>query len=164
MKIPAREPALPVGTITRSTNLLMNNALDIDVVWGGYYASQSGDDDAFTVFRLLDLDQDGYQAALYREKFDKCPTMADVAHHVPFVGHVPMAIGSLLHERNLKLIGRRPLTDEDLEGYMLFLEHQDVPSEERQALTQKLIGFGDQDPVPLTVEEVDGEVMLSVRE
>ena len=142
----------------------MSKAIDIDVVWGGYYASQSVDDDSFTVFRLLDLDQYGYQAALYREKFDRCPTMADVAHLVPFVGHVPMAIGSLLHERNLKLIGRRPLTHQDLEGYMLFLEQHDVPAEERQALAAKLIGFGDQDPVPLTVEEVAGEMIVSVRQ
>ena len=52
----------------------MNNALDIDVVWGGFYASQSEDNDAFTVFPLLDLDQDGYHAALYREKFKNGPT------------------------------------------------------------------------------------------
>jgi hypothetical protein len=142
----------------------VNKAIDIDVVWGGYYASQSEDDDAFTVFRLLDLDQDGYHAALYREKFDKCPTLADVERLVPFVGHVPMAIGSLLHERNLKLIGRRPLTHADLEGSMLFLEHHDVPAEERQALSEKLIGFGNQDLVPISVEEVDGEITLSVRE
>ena len=142
----------------------MNRALNIDVVWGGYYASQSEDDDAFTVFRLLDLDQYGYQAALYREKFDKCPAMADVGHLLPFIGHAPIAIGSLLHARNLKLIGRRPLTHEDLEGYMLYLDMHDVPAEERQALSAKLIGFGDEEPVPLTVEEVAGEVVVSVRE
>ena len=145
-------------------NLIMNKALDIDVVWGGYYASQSEDDHAFAIFRLLDLDRNGYHATLYGERFDRYPTVADVAHLVPLVGHVPMAIGSLLHNRSLKLIGRRPLTREDLEGYMLFLEHHDVPAEERQALSEKLIGFGDQDPVPLTVEGVDGEVTLSVRE
>ncbi len=125
-----------------------NGAVDIDVMWGGYYAARDPEDGKFHVFRLLDFQQEAYHAALFRETFADLPTLAAVTALSPGIGHAPMASGTLLTPP-IQLLGAVPLTPADLEGYLIYLEHGGTSADERSALATRLISFSYEPPLRL---------------
>ena len=58
------------------------------------------------------------------------------------------------------LIDRKPLTPYDLEGYMYYLEEFDVPESKRTELTNSLIDFSNDNPVPLRIYISNGEFQI----
>lgn len=134
---------------------------DIDFLWGGYYASKEEGSDQFGAFRLLDFNRDAYHAALFNEKFDELPTVESLRALSPFIGHVPIDSRALLRERELQLIGGSPLTEEDLEGYMIYLEHHEMSKEERTELANNLLGFSTEPPLRLRLHLVEDELAIT---
>lgn len=148
----------------------MSNPLDLDVLWGGYYASipkdeSSTDERGISVFRLLDLTQDAYHAALYGETFTTVPVLDDLVALGPWLGHAPIALDSLLKGDDIQLIGGKPLTLDDLEGYLYYLEDFGVSEEERNELVQRLLTFSQHEvPTKLRLELVDNALQITERD
>lgn len=147
----------------------MSNPLDLDVLWGGYYASipkdeSSPDESGISIFRLLDFTQDAYHAALYGETFTKMPVLGDLVSLTPWLGHAPIALDSLLSGNDIQLIGGKPLTLDDLDGYLYYLEDFGVSEEERNELIQGLLTFSQHEsPTKLRLEFVDNELRITER-
>ncbi len=142
----------------------MNNILDIDIAWGGYYASVSSENGEVSGFRLLDFNRDAYHAALYSEKFSQLPTLDQVQNLSPFVGHAPIDAKGLLNRDNLQLIDGKPLGRDDLAGYICYLEAHDVPQEDIDGLVNEVIEYSQESPLPLRLQVIAGELVISERE
>ena len=139
----------------------MRKSLDIDIVWGGYYATIPADGGEISVFRLLDFDRDAYHAALFTEKFSTVPELEEIAAETPFIGHAPINARALLNKDECRLIGGKPLTRDDLDGYMCYLQAHEVPQEEMDELAERIIGFSHQPPLSLHLEIVDEELVIT---
>ena len=115
----------------------MKTQLNLDLMWGGYYASLSSENNKVSVFRMLDFNQDVYHAALFAEKFTNTPNLEQLKNLFPFIGHAPIDARSLLHNDDLQMIGHQELSHSDLEGYIYYLEAHNVPQEEVDDLVEK---------------------------
>ena len=138
--------------------------MEIDIQWGGYYASKKSSEHVYSIFRILHFGRYSYQAALFREKFPSLPTLEEVLKLNLFAGHVSIRSTSLLEEENLCLLGGSILTRHDLAGYEYFLEaHGEEQSEIEEVLT-KLIEYSKEPPIKAKLEivgeEIDIEQML----
>jgi hypothetical protein len=143
---------------------VMKVHLDIDILWGGFYASQCVDSREISVFRLLDFNQHAYHAALYKKRFSTLPAEEEIVALSPFIGHVPVDTRALLGKDRPILIGRKPLSPEDLNGYMYYLEDHEVDEDERMSLTQRLIEFSNEPPLKLRLQIVDEELEILNRD
>lgn len=141
----------------------VNEHLDIDVAWGGYYASVSIETNEISVFRLLDFNRDAYHIAIYRETFESIPEKSAVDSLSPFIGHAPLDTRSLLLNKKVVLLGSDPLKREDLEGYMYYLQEFDVSESEREKLIKSLIEFGLEKPILLRLFKVDEKLQIQKR-
>jgi len=112
------------------------------------------------LFRLLDFNRDAYHAALFNENFLEIPSLDKIIALVPFIGHVPIDARGLLNA-NIQLVGGTPLTSEDLEGYMLYLEYHDVSADKRRELTEQLVSFSYEPPLNLHLEIKEDELHIS---
>lgn len=142
----------------------MDTSLDIDIAWGGYYSSLEEDGGKYTIFRLLDFNQDAYHVALYSEKFESPPKEDEVKSLAPFIGHAPIDVRGLLNRKEVLLIGSSPLEKEDLEGYIYYLKEFEVSDQEVEDLVNSLISFSKQEPLALRLLTVDGEFQIQERE
>jgi hypothetical protein len=134
----------------------------IETQWGGYYSSK-GKDNKYTVFRLLDLNKDAYHAQLFTEEFDHTPTFEEVKKLSPYILHVPIALGGILNNVELTLLGYEELSVPDFEGYSEYLRHMGVEDLQIKNLLEKLIGFSKQKPIKISIRKTDGEeVVLSI--
>ena len=138
--------------------------LDIDILWGGFYASQCMESGEFSVFRLLDFNQHAYHAALYKKRFSTIPAEAAIIALSPFIGHVPFDTRELLGKDRPILIGSKPLSLEDLDGYMYYLEDHEVDKDERRSLTQRLIESSNEPPLKLRLQIADEELEILNRD
>ena len=139
----------------------MADRIDIDICWGGYYVSREAEH--FSLFRLLDFNQHAYHAALFKEQFPTIPRLDDVLPLRPFIGHAPIAVEGLLHG-SITLVGAAPLTADDLDGYLFYLEHHDVPADEQSLLSQRLIEFSHSPPMRLSIERQNNGIVITERE
>ena len=139
------------------------NKMDIDLQWGGYYASKEEGRDEYGVFRLLDFNCNAYHITIYREKFAEIPTLEDVLQLSPYIGHAPIDSRALLRERDIHLVGGPVLTEDDLEGYRVYLEHHEVAEDDISELFRNVVGFGMQPPMKLTLTLVNGELDITER-
>ena len=141
----------------------MSDVLDIDVVWGGFYACASQDSDEISVIRLVDFNRDAYHATLFNERFDDIPGPEAIEELSPFVGHVPIDARGLLNYETIALIGRKPLTQSDLSGYMYYLAEFEVSEDEREELADSLIAFSNDAPLALRLYLSEGELQIEER-
>ena len=137
--------------------------LKFDLQWGGYYVSKEETNKQYGVFRLLDFNQDAYQVALFREKFEEVPSMADLQSLTPFVGHAPIDSRALLNNKELYLIGRQELNKDDLDGYQFYLENLEVDEKYINELFERIIDFSKQAPIKLTLKIIDDELNIEER-
>jgi hypothetical protein len=131
---------------------------------GGYYDSRKPDKDEMNIFRLLDLNRDAYHAALFSGKFRELPNLEELFSIRPYIGHAPINLQGFLGERGIHLIGGKLLVPDDLEGYMLHLEHHGVITYKRVELIDKLIELSHEPPLKLRMEVVNNELVISERE
>ncbi len=150
-------------TLTHGQETEVKDFIDIDLSWGGYYASISKDSNEISIFRLLDFNRDAYHIALYKEKFKAIPSEKNLRLLTPLVGHAPIDSRALLNNKSVVLITSKQLSEEDLVGYMYYLEEFEVPTKEREKLSQSLISFGKEPPLPLRLYLVEGELQISQR-
>lgn len=141
----------------------MSDFLDIDLAWGGYYACTSDDSNEISIIRLLDFNRETYHACLFDESFDKTPGPEVIDELSAFVGHVPIDARGLLNNDSVVLIGSRPLTRNDLEGYMYYLAEFEVPEDEMEELAESLIAFSKDQPLALRLSLSDGELQIEER-
>jgi hypothetical protein len=141
----------------------LSEHLEIDIAWGGYYASVSREDNEISVFRLLDFNRDAYHIAMYRETFESIPEKSVVKSLSPFIGHAPLDTRSLLLNKKVVLLGSEPLEREDLDGYMYYLQEFDVSEAEREKLITSLIAFGMESPLPLRLFKTGEELQIQER-
>jgi hypothetical protein len=137
--------------------------IEIDLQWGGYYASKEDGQSEYGVFRLLDFNRDAYHVAILQEKFSEIPSMEEVLRLSPYIGHAPIDSRALLRKQEIHLLGGPVLTEDDLEGYRFYLEHHDVSKDEIHNLFKDIIGFGRKPPMKLTLFLEDGELGISER-
>jgi hypothetical protein len=135
--------------------------MEFDLQWGGYYASREEGEDQYGVFRLLDFNRDAYHVALFKEKFAAVPTLQDVVQLSPVIGHAPFDSKALLRAREIRLLGGTALTEDDLEGYRLYLEHHGVGKDDIDKLFRTVIGFGHQPPMKIMLTLIDGELGIT---
>lgn len=137
--------------------------MDIDVQWGGYYASRDENDEDYTVFRILDFNKDAYHAAIFKEKFTELPDREAIESLTPFVGHAPIDSKALVGKGALSLIYGRELNEDDLIGYRYYLEQFEVEKEEIEELMTTLVGFSKEPPMKLRLGIVEGELTIEER-
>jgi hypothetical protein len=142
----------------------MKSALNMDVLFGGYYTTKEEDSEHYGLFRLLDFSPDAYHAALFSQKFNQVPTIEQLVGLSPFIGHAPIDSRALLREKDLQLIGGAPLTRDDLEGYGIYLEHHGMTKDEIDSLTANLMTWSSEPPIKLRLEIVDDQISISERE
>lgn len=142
----------------------MKNTLELDLVWGGYYACKEQESGKFTLFRLLDFNQESYHYALFSEEFEELPTIEDIKNLKPFIGHIPHGTASLLLCDSLTLIHRKPLTQEDLDGYIYYLSEFNVSKDELDELIKDIIEFSYQMTLPIILYKSNGELQIEKRE
>lgn len=135
--------------------------MDIDISWGGYYASISDDNGEITLFRLLDFNRDDYHIAIYQEKFQSIPSLNEVEDLTPFIRHVPLDSRSILNNKKTLLIGNRHLSKSDLAGYLIYLESFEVPSEDLELLIQSILEYSQEPPLQLRLTLVEEELQIS---
>lgn len=138
----------------------MRKSLDIDIAWGGYYGSIT-DSGEISVFRLLDFNRVAYHTALFTEEFTSFPTVEELVMLSPFIGHAPIDARALLNEAEIRLIGSKPLTLDDLEGYMYYLNDHGDPQEEIDEFAGKIIGLSHEQPLRIHLEIVNDELVIS---
>jgi len=141
----------------------MNEVLDIDLAWGGFYAGISKDNGEISVFRLLDFNQNAYHIAIYKEDFQHIPSEKEILSLSPYIGHAPIDSKGLLNYEKITLINTKQLTSEDLVGYMYYLEEFEVSEKERKELSQSLINYSKEPPLKLRLAIVEGELQISER-
>ena len=141
----------------------MSISLDLDIVWGGYYASIPADGGEISAFRLLDFNRDAYHAALFAEKFTAIPTLDELVTLSPFIGHAPIDARALVRDDKLRLIGGKPLNYDDIEGYMYYLDNCGVPQEEMDELAKKIIAFSHEPPLSIRLKIVGEKLVISER-
>lgn len=141
----------------------MQSSLNIDLAWGGYYASTDSESGHISVFRLLDFNQTAYHAALFKEKFNAPPTLKEMTALSPYIGHAPIDSRGLLRNNDLKLLGCKPLSRDDLEGYAYYLEAHEVTMTEIEELFERILGFTTESPLRLRLEIIDEELVISER-
>lgn len=135
----------------KSQSVVSGKELVIQIQWGGYYTSK--EEDKFGLFRLLDFNKDAYQIQIFREKFDHLPSLEEVKELQPFIWHAPLAVGSLLDDEALTLIGPKVLDDEALSGYGEYLKQMDVTESAIQELFQRLIQYSHEAPTTVKLSE-----------
>ncbi|GAA6186713.1 hypothetical protein [Aliiglaciecola sp. NS0011-25] len=135
--------------------------MDIEISWGGYYASISDEDGEITLFRLLDFNRDDYHIAIYQEKFQSIPTLKEIEGLSPFIGHAPLDSRSLLNNKKVLLIGSSQLSKSDLAGYLFYLENFEVPSEDLEFLIQSILEYSKEPPLQLRLTLVEEELQIS---
>lgn len=143
---------------------MISTLLDIDIAWGGYYASIPEDSGETSVFRLLDFNRDAYHAALFTDKFTTIPTLSELVELSPFIGHAPVDARAFVSNDDLRLIGGKPLTHDDLEGYMYYLNEYGLSKEETDGLVEQIISFSHEPPLSIRLEIVGEELIISERE
>ncbi len=141
----------------------METSLDIELAWGGYYASTDPENGSITVFRLLDFNRDAYHAALFKERFDEMPTLADMTALSPLIGHAPIDARGMVRHENLQFLGSNPLLREDLEGYAYYLEAHEVTAYDIEELFGRILGFSTESPLQLRLELINDELVISQR-
>jgi len=113
----------------------------IDLAFGGWYASTNLETGKVSLFRLLDFNLDAVHVTMYEQTFDAVPSAADVRALSPFIWHAPIDARTLLRDDDLELIGEQPLSAEDLDGYMTYLEAMGMSENERRTRVQELMAF-----------------------
>ena len=141
----------------------MPNHIDIDVVWGGYYACISREKATISVFRIIDFNKDAYHVTLFEEDFDQMPTSENIEALSPFIQHVPFSIDGLFNYDEITLVSRKPLTTKDLTGYQYYLKEMGMHEEAWDEFSEALLGFSSDPPLPLRVTPVDEEVRVEIR-
>ncbi len=119
----------------------MRDSRVMDLAFGGLYASTNIETGKVSLFRLLDFNVDAVHVTMYEQTFDAVPSVADVRALSPFIWHAPIDARTLLRDDDLQLIGEHPLSAEDLDGYMTYLEAMGVSEDERRTLGQELMAF-----------------------
>lgn len=137
--------------------------MNIDIQWGGYYASREEGDTEFGVFRLLDFNRDAYQAAIFKEKFAELPNLEDIMKLSPYIGHAPIDSKALLRPKEIYLLGGQQLAEEDLEGYRFYLEHHEVGEKEIEELLGNVIVFSHEPVLKLTLTLSGDELQITER-
>lgn len=139
------------------------NYVDFDVVWGGYYAAIPKEEDEISIFRLLDFNRDAYHIAMFAEKFNSVPKESEIMNLSPFVGHAPIASKGLLNYKEIVLISSSTLTEDDLVGYMYYLEQFGVSKEDREKLSKDLVAFAKEPPLKLRLSIENDQLKLNER-
>ncbi len=150
---PAAPPPLPDNP--PPAPVVYRTTADLDLAWGGFYASRESETAEFRVFRLLDFVNDAYHATLYKEKFSALPNAAEIATLTPLILHVPMSASDLISQP-VHLCGSEPLTPAALAGYLIYLEQHDVSEADRASLQAKLISLSHDAPLRLTLTVDEG--------
>jgi len=154
---PCEEKSCPM-----EESMPVTNAMDFPVKWGGYYTYKN-EDGKYSIFRLLDLNADAIHYALFSEDFDSRPSASKVKSMTPFIGHVPIAIGSLLYKSEIEVTAHTPLTNDDLDGYAYYLGEFGVEGDELSELKSKLIEFSHKEPLLIHLKMNGDEVEVSVK-
>jgi len=98
---------------------------------GGYFAYKSADNSAYSITRILDIDDSAIHYSIYSEKFVEVPIWEDIKLLLPSIDHVPHAIGALLlHWNDVHLIKLAKLELKDLSSYRIYLHEMGGMSEE----------------------------------
>jgi len=137
--------------------------MDIDLQWGGYYASKESDGSQYGVFRILDFNRNAYHIAIFKEKFDEIPEFSDIEKLSPYIGHSPIDSRALLNEKNVRLLGSKELETDDLEGYSYYLEAHDVDEKEIDELVESLISYSKEPPMKLSLSLNGDELEIEER-
>jgi hypothetical protein len=141
----------------------MRDSRDIEIAWGGYYASTATESGVVSVFRLIDFNREVLHSSLYSEEFGMVPSFHDAASLTPFVRHVPIDARTLLRDDDLQFLGASPLRNGDIEGYMLYLEQMGVAESVRAELATRLMAFSHQPALPLRLSLVDDLLRVEER-
>jgi hypothetical protein len=132
----------------------------IDIAFGGLYASTKAGTGEVSLFRLLDFNVDAVHLAVYAQKFDALPSAADVKALSPFVWHAPIDARTLLRDDDLHLIREDPLSREDLDGYVVYLEDMGVSEPERNELVQRVMALSRKGRIQVRLSAVDDTLVV----
>lgn len=87
---------------------------------GGVYASKN-EEGKFTITKILALDEFAVHARFYNKEFDEIPSEISTKELTFLIGHAPLAREGFLKDGQ-QLISTEEVSDDELEGYKLYLE------------------------------------------
>jgi len=128
-----------------------------DAQIGGYYTYKS-DDGSWRIYRMLDFTVNAIHCTLYKEYFDHKPTLAEAIAARPAILHAPLHKATLFDEKELELLGAKPIEAGDLEGYVVYLEQMGDTEAEMAATIGRLGHLGRQGAVKLKLTKVGDKV------
>jgi hypothetical protein len=113
-----------------------------------------------SLFRLLDFNVDAVHVSLYQETFNAVPSAADVKALSPWILHAPIDARTMLRDDEVQLIGQEPLSPEDLDGYVVYLEEMGVSEDDRGELVQRAIALSRKGPLRVRLRVVDDTLVV----
>ena len=138
----------------------MKTSRIIDIAFGGLYASTSLETGKVSLFRLLDFNVDAVHVSVYQEKFDAVPSVADVKALSPWIHHAPIDARTMLRDDDLQLIGEGPLSPEDLEGYVMYLEEMGVSESDRGEIVERAMTLSGKGRIRVRLRAVDDTLVV----
>lgn len=146
--------------MTGTSSIRRQRTIPIQI--GGYYAYRKPDQQQYSVFRLLDLNNRAYHSQVFSSTYDEVPTLDEAVHAKRFAQHLPIEAAGLL-DPTLVLVGGGELTPEDFTGYQYYLNGAlGMPEDEIADLVQQLVTFSKQDATEMNVAEYeDGSIRIT---
>ncbi len=95
-------------------------AMKTELKVGGVYASKN-EEGKFTITKILALDEFAVHARFYNKEFDEIPSEISTKDLTFLIGHAPLAREGFLKDGQ-QLISTEEVSDDELEGYKLYLE------------------------------------------
>lgn len=134
-----------------------NSSMIFEAQIGGYYTSKN-DDGTWSIFRMLDFTVYAVQCTLYKEHFDHKPTLAEAVAARPAILHAPMSKAALFNEKELELLGAKPIKGGDLEGYAVYLQQMGASQAEVEDIVARVGQLMRQGVVKLKLTKVGDKI------
>lgn len=88
------------------------------IIKGGLYAEKPRDGSGYMIVKVLAVDF-AVHIRIYREDFKELPKEISSSQLTVAVGHAPLSIEGWSESH--VLVGREPVTEDDLDGYRLYM-------------------------------------------
>ncbi len=134
-----------------------NDTMIFEAQMGGYYTYKN-DEGSWSIFRMLDFTVYAIQCTLYKEHFDHKPTLTEAMAARPAILHVPLNKATLFNDKELELLGAKPIKGEDLEGYVVYLQQMGASEAEITDIVARIGNLSRQGAVRLKLTKADDKV------
>jgi len=151
---------MPVSSLIKIDTPNEGDELSLILQSGAYYYSRNRRDKTYEVVRLLEWRADSCHFQVIG-MLDAVPTLEDTKALGPIMSHIPLALEYFL-SAHLTYIGTASLTNEDTEGYKVYLEQLEFFNTRAEGVVLDIILKSKKKPLsPVRIKYHNGEVEFS---